>query len=93
MGRCTVADSRISNNALQGVLARDGAELQVRSSTISGNGAHGMRASDTLAVDVEGCTITGNVAGSIALQESTVRADTGRLEVDNTLQGPVKLFE
>jgi hypothetical protein len=56
VGKCIMQRSSIVSNKLNGVLARDGAELEMTSCTVQGNGGYGVQ------LQVRLCMISGCVA-------------------------------
>jgi hypothetical protein len=82
----------ISDNKLNGVLARGGADVALTDSRVQRNGGFGVQLSDCSAA-VSGCCVNGNAAGSVAIDTVTVSGvDADTLQLDNELQAPVQLL-
>jgi hypothetical protein len=90
-GRCDIANCSISSNKLNGILAKDGAELTVTGSQIAGNGAYGVQLSYCTA-GLQQNTISRNKQGSVAVELGTVTIDEEQLQRDNTLSDGVVLL-
>jgi hypothetical protein len=82
LGRCQLQRCSISGNKLNGVLARDGAELDMAGCSIQGNGGYGVQLQvrskpvlcsshvfcDGAELDMAGCSIQGNGSYGVQLQ-------------------------
>lgn len=90
-GRCEVSDCSITGNRLDGILARDGAEVLVRSSQLTNNGGYGVQLSYCSA-DLAGNQVTRNKQGSVAVEIGTVTVDEEQVGAANTLSEPLVLL-
>lgn len=86
-----MADCTITNNKLNGVLVKDGAELIASSNTIQGNEGYGLQLS-YCAAELHGNTITKNKLGSIAVELGTVTVEIEQLQKENTMTEKVTLL-
>ncbi|WIA41027.1 hypothetical protein OEZ86_004665 [Tetradesmus obliquus] len=91
IGRAKLFCSNISSNKLNGVLARDGAELDMDGCSVQGNGSYGVQLQDCAAV-LSGNSLSGNRSGPAAVQLETIEADLQQLQQDNKLDGELQLL-
>jgi hypothetical protein len=90
-GRCEVSDCTITSNKLNGILAKDGAEVVVNSSQFTDNGQYGVQLSYCSA-ELKGNQVSRNKQGSVAVEIGTVTVDEEQVGAGNTLSEPVTLL-
>jgi hypothetical protein len=90
-GRCEVSDCIVTSNKLNGILAKDGAEVVVSSSQLADNGQYGVQLSYCTA-DLKGNQVSRNKQGSVAVEIGTVTVDEEQIGASNMLSEPLTLL-